>query len=192
MLHEINLLPWREALQKQRKQRLLSRFILAVALSVFSLFVMGFYLERQVRTQSERLSQLDRYLVNLNDELDPLYSVEDEVKMRISKLNYIQEKQRDRGVTTILINQLIVLIPDGVYIDKMSRQGSIVDLIGISEGSQQLEKLLNRLESSPFFSNVQFNAIGASNLKVNPFFQTFTLTFRFNVSSLFDAAGKGS
>lgn len=192
MLHEINLLPWRGAQKKQRKQRLLYQFVLAVALSVFCLFFMGFYLEGQVRTQSERLSQLDRYLVNLDAELDELYSIEDEVKMRISRLSYIQEKQRDRSVTTVLINQLSVLIPDGVYIDKMSRQGPIVDLLGISDGSQQLDKLLNRLESSPFFSNVQFNTIGVGSLRINPLLQTFTLTFKFNVSSLFDAPEKGS
>lgn len=155
----INLLPWREE-SKKEKQKQYFLMLLAVALFAIAitLIVSQFY---QIHIDGQ--NSKNQYLINEIKKLDVriveiknLNEKKSELEKRIS---VIQQLQRSRNVGTQVLDEVTKIVPNGVYLTSLSKQGNAIELNGRSESNNHLANMLRDIESSIFLTSAQLSSI---------------------------------
>ncbi len=180
MLHSINLLPWREA-QKQAHKRRFVHFLLVGG--VFSLALQGaagWYLDQQAQLQQQRNEFLSQHIVVLDRQILSLQQAEQQYQDLVSRLATVESLQRKRNKTTQFMDLIPELIPEGVYVDKMSMNGHRIEINGISDSTARLASMLDLLENAALISDVEMHSIVSGSYRFNKQFQSFKVLFLFD------------
>ncbi|PAR47890.1 pilus assembly protein PilN [Vibrio metoecus] len=179
MLHNVNLLPWRDERREAHKRRFLGLVVLGVLLAVLMQFGAGEYLSGQVAQQQERIGYLKQHIFSLDQQIAKLKVTEEEHKALLTRLNVVEQLQQKRNKTTDFMNQMPLLIPEGVYVDKIKMNGHEIEISGISDSTARLATMLDNLEKSPKLSDVEMHEIVSGNKRFGKQFQSFKVSFQF-------------
>jgi type IV pilus assembly protein PilN len=183
MLHNINLLPWREQLRRRHKQRFFGLVVAAISIAMLSQWFAGHYLFNQAQLQQSRLAYLNQYISQLDQRINPLKGLEQNHKALLNRLQVVEQLQQLRNTTTDFMNALPSFIPQGVYVDKINMSGQQIKISGISETTSRLASMLDRLENSPLLSNIEMHSIVHGQIRFGKKFQTFNVSFDFQSPS---------
>tara|TARA_Y100001956_G_scaffold81093_1_gene97760 strand:- start:2901 stop:3488 length:588 start_codon:yes stop_codon:yes gene_type:complete len=181
MLHSVNLLPWREQLRDRHKHRFLSMLAIGIIIAVGIQWAAASYLQQQTQSQQARLNYLNSYIAQLDKRINDLKQVEQEHKALLTRLSVVEKLQNHRNKTTDFMNALPLLIPEGVYVDKIKMNGLQVRVSGISDTTSRLATMLDNLESSTHIRNVEMHSIVHDKPRFGKKFQTFNVSFSFVV-----------
>ncbi|MFA0521963.1 PilN domain-containing protein, partial [Vibrio sp. 10N.222.55.E8] len=69
MLHQINLLPWRDEIRVQHKRRFIHLLILGAIIAFVGQWAVGRYFHHQQVQQQHRLSYLSQYIADLERQI---------------------------------------------------------------------------------------------------------------------------
>ncbi|GHF87442.1 PilN domain-containing protein [Thalassotalea marina] len=159
----INLLPWREEAEKT-KQRAYFTLLAFVALATFAVvFLVGQFYQLRIDGQVARNQYLQNEITILDariSEIKTLNEKKEELKTRIA---VIEQLQLQRNVGTQVLDEIAKIVPSGVYLVKMEKQGGIIQLIGKSESNNHLANMIRQIENSDFFSNAILESITATD-----------------------------
>lgn len=157
----INLLPWRQELRKQRQQEfvaiLMAVGIVAVALVLFSHMA----LSKQVGDQEERNQYIKSEISKLDSqikEIDALQKRRDELLLR---MKVIQDLQGRRPVIVRVFDELVRVIPEGVFLTSLERTGDSFKMSGVAESANQVSNLMRNLDASPWFKSPVLSTVAA-------------------------------
>ena len=179
MLHQINLLPWRDELRAQHKKRFIQLVILGTLMAVMGLWAIGHYFQQEKARQQARLNYLEQYIGQLDKQIRSLKVAEREHKAILTRLDVVESLQSGRNKTTHFMNLMPELIPEGVYVDKIKMNGQEIEMSGISDSTARLATMLDNLERSPSLNNVEMHSIVHNRKRFNKEFQTFKVSFGF-------------
>ncbi|WP_261882185.1 PilN domain-containing protein [Vibrio pelagius] len=179
MLHQINLLPWRDELRAQHKKRFIQLVILGILIAVMGQWAIGYYFQQEKARQQARLNYLDQYIDQLDKQIRALKVAEREHKAILTRLDVVESLQSGRNKTIHFMNLMPELIPEGVYVDKIKMNGQEIEMSGISDSTARLATMLDNLERSPLLENVEMHSIVHNRKRFNKEFQTFKVSFDF-------------
>lgn len=179
MLHQINLLPWRDELRAQHKKRFIQLVILGILIAVMGQWAIGYYFQQEKARQQARLNYLDQYIGQLDKQIRALKVAEREHKAILTRLDVVESLQSGRNKTIHFMNLMPELIPEGVYVDKIKMNGQEIEVSGISDSTARLATMLDNLERSPLLENVEMHSIVHNRKRFNKEFQTFKVSFDF-------------
>ncbi|MCG3732262.1 PilN domain-containing protein [Vibrio cincinnatiensis] len=182
MLHNINLLPWREVQREAYRQHFIHLLILGVLLALGVQGGAGSYLEQQKQQQQGRLDFLNQHIRQLDERLHALKVTEQEHKALLTRLKVVEALQQKRNKSTDFMHLMPELIPEGVYVDKIKMNGQEVEMNGISDSTARLATMLDNLEKSPQLSAVGMHSIVSGNRRFGKQFQSFKVSFLFHTS----------
>lgn len=89
-------------------------------------------------------------------------------------MTIVQNLQATRGLTVHLFDELIKVLPDGVYLTQMKREGNRITLLGYSESNSNVSILMRNIEANPWIQEPELTEIKKSkdqqdaNAAVNP------------------------
>lgn len=159
----INLLPWRQELRKQRQQEFVA-ILAAVALVAVGLVLFSHVaLSKQVSDQEERNQYIKSEISKLDNqikEIDALQKRRDEL---LARMKVIQDLQGRRPIIVRVFDELVRVIPDGVYIKTLDRNGDSFRLTGVAESANQVSNLMRNLDASPWFKSPQLSTVAADS-----------------------------
>lgn len=157
----INLLPWRQELRKQRQQEFVA-ILAAVALVAIGLVLFSHVaLSKQVSDQEERNQYIKAEISKLDGqikEIDALQKRRDEL---LARMKVIQDLQGRRPIIVRVFDELARVIPDGVYLRSLERNGDAFKMTGIAESANQVSNLMRNLDASPWFKGPQLSTVAA-------------------------------
>ena len=179
MLHQINLLPWRDELRAQHKKRFIQLVILGSLVALMGQWAIGHYFQQEKARQQARLAYLEQYIGQLDKQIRSLKVAEREHKAILTRLDVVESLQSGRNKTTHFMNLMPELIPEGVYVDKIKMNGQEIEMSGISDSTARLATMLDNLERSASLSNVEMHSIVHNRKRFNKEFQTFKVSFGF-------------
>ncbi|EKO3991189.1 pilus assembly protein PilN [Vibrio fluvialis] len=183
MLHNINLIPWREAQREAHKRRFVGLCVLALMVALGVQWGAGFYLDQQTQAQQQRLAFLNQHIHQLDAQIAELKVAEQEHKALLTRLNIVESLQQKRNKTTEFMNLMPQLIPEGVYVDKIKMNGEEIEISGISDSTARLATMLDNLEKSAQLSEVGMHSIVSGNRRFGNQFQSFKVSFLFHASA---------
>lgn len=184
MLHQINLLPWRDEIRAQHRKRFIHLVILGVIVAGVGQWVVGNYFHDQQAKQQARLNYLNQYIAGLDRQIQSLKVAEQEHKAILTRLDVVESLQLGRNKTTDFMNLMPELIPEGVYVDKIKMNGQEIEMAGISDSTARLATMLDNLERSESLKGVEMHSIVHNRKRFNKEFQTFKVSFVFSPVSL--------
>ncbi|MFA0014489.1 PilN domain-containing protein [Vibrio lentus] len=184
MLHQINLLPWRDEIRAQHKKRFIHLIVLGGILALAGQWAVGTYFHDQQDKQQARLTYLKQYIAQLDRQIQSLKVAEQEHKAILTRLDVVESLQLGRNKTTDFMNLMPELIPEGVYVDKIKMNGQEIEMSGISDSTARLATMLDNLERSESLESVEMHSIVHNRKRFNKEFQTFKVSFVFSPVSL--------
>lgn len=159
---KINLLPWRQELRKQRQQEFVA-IVMAVAVIAVAIVLFGHVaLSKQVSDQEARNQYVRTEISKLDDqikEIDALQKRRDEL---LARMKVIQDLQGRRPVIVRVFDELVRVVPDGVYLTSLERKGDNFSMTGVAETANQVSNLMRNFDASPWFKNPLLSTVATS------------------------------
>lgn len=159
---KINLLPWREAYRKEKKEQ-----FLAVIGGVFLVSGLVAYLwiasvESAIENQQARNQLLEVEISNLEKQVKEIADLKKVRDNLLARIKIIQDLQGTRPLIVRYFDDFARSIPDGVFVSMVSRQGSTVSIEGIAESYNRVATFMRNLDSSDWFAGANLTSVVAA------------------------------
>lgn len=190
----INLLPHREAARKRRKEAfkvtMLSALLGGVALSAL---IYGWY-QIQLDQQQGRNAYLKSEVSVLDVQIKEIAGLEGEIAALRARQKAVEDLQADRNLPVHLLNELVLQIPEGVYISQLKQVEQSIEMRGVAQSNERVSEMLRNLSSNtPWFAKPDLQEIVASTVALSPRDQRKVVNFnlRFKLQKTEDAIKTG-
>ena len=162
----INLLPWREQLREERKQRFLVAMAAFIGLGAGLLFLAAQYLNAQIETQMARNEFVRKEIAVLDARIKEISELKTKKEQLLERMKIIQDLQGNRPVIGRGFDQLVRTLPDGVYFSSVKMAGKAITIAGAAESNNRVSNLMRNLDASewlelPNLSEVKAVTAGA-------------------------------
>lgn len=155
----INLLPWREEALKV-KQKHFFTLLAAVSLCAFALiFVVNLYFQARVDGQIARNQFLKNEIQQLDIQIAEINTLNEKKAALEERIKVVEQLQRSRNVGTQILDEIAKIIPNGVYITQLDKQGNSIEIIGKSESNNHLANMIRSIELSDLFTDATLESI---------------------------------
>ena len=171
----INLLPWREELRRQRQKNFLIALGATVIVAVVLIFLRDLMLNASIENQKARNQFIQTEISTLNGKIKEINELKKKKEELLARMEVIQNLQGNRPVIVRVFDELVRVLPDGVYFTSLRMDGNVVSVEGISESNNRISKLMRQLDESNWFSNPNLTAVKALKESEG---SSFELTFR--------------
>lgn len=155
----INLLPWRETLRKQRKRHYLLQLLGAVILAALAVVLWHMQVQKQIEHQNSRNAFLSKEIAKVNNKIKEIKDLEKRRAELIARMNVIQNLQISRPQVVHLFDELVETIPDGVYLKKLSQTGEVVTLEGRAQSNARVSSYMRNIDSSSWIKDAELKVI---------------------------------
>jgi type IV pilus assembly protein PilN len=147
----INLLPHRQ-LRKARQQRWFA--VLAVAVVGLGLATVGggqAYITSLKTEQDERNVFLKAELVKLDKQIEEITLLKEKTKDLLDRKEVVESLQNNRGEAVHMFDELMRVLPDGLYLKSVKQTGDSVALAGYAQSSARVSTFMRSLEATALF-----------------------------------------
>jgi len=155
----INLLPWREA-ERKRRQREFAVATVA-ALAVAAVLALGVHVQTEgiIAAQQERNKFLQTEIAALDRQIKKIQDLEVTKASLIARMNIIQQLQQSRPEVVHLFDELVVAMPDGIFLTKVEQNGKAITVEGQAQSNARVSSFMRNVESSAWVGNPSLQLI---------------------------------
>ncbi len=174
---QINLLPWREQKREQEKKVFTTILIVCAIFAAFIVFIVNYYASELVSNQITRNQILQKEINSLEDQIKEIKALKLIRKALISRMSIVQNLQSTRTLMVHLFDELIQILPPGIYVTKLERKNDMVTLWGYSESNTNISILMRNIESNAWIQNPSLTEIKKMDDNKQPANNEFKLSF---------------
>ena len=155
----INLLPWREALRKERKRQFASVAVGAAVLMAAIVFYAHVHINGLIENQNLRNKFLQDEIAKVDESIKEIRQLESAKKALLIRMNVIQDLQSRRPMVVHMLDELVRAVPEGLYLTNMEQQGHEVVLEGMAQSNARVSAFMRALDASAWFDNPRLDVI---------------------------------
>ncbi|AQS40483.1 Tfp pilus assembly protein PilN [Shewanella psychrophila] len=170
----INLLPWREEAREKQKKDYIG--ILALVFLVSSLVVylsLGF-VDMMTDNQKSRNAYLQSEISLLEKQIAEIKEIKTRKKDIERRTEIILNLQQSRNLPTHVLDELVRIVPPGIYLSSIEKKGSLLWIEGRSESNNNVANMMRKVKTSMWLHNPNMQSIVAQNLELRQL-QRFSL-----------------
>lgn len=175
----INLLPHREQRRAARQRQfavLAGSVVVAAALVVGAVHMM---LAGRIDSQNARNTYLEGEIAKLDKQIADIKELKAQTQALLARKQVVETLQTNRAQAVYLLDQLVRLLPDGVYLKGVKQTGTEVSVLGFAQSNARVATLIRNLEASPYLESsdlVETKAAIVNGLRVSEFAVKVKLT----------------
>lgn len=174
---EINLLPWREQKREQEKKLFTTMLLSSAVAASLLVLLINYYAEHLINNQTARNKLLQNEIAILDKQIKEIKKLKQVREALISRMYIIRNLQSTRTLMVHLFDELIKVIPAGIYITKLERKNDIVSLWGYTESNTNVSLLMKSIENNEWLQNPALSEIKKMDDKNQPADNEFKLSF---------------
>ena len=160
----INLLPWRELRRVQRQRELFGMLGGAALIAVGIVFLVQAELDRRIAYQQERNDYLRGEIALLKKAAEELQELQKTRSRLVDRLNVIQQLQTSRPGMVRMLDGLVRLIPQDIYLTAFKTTSSQVTLSCIARSNNVISEFMRDIKASNLFGEPELRVIETRNL----------------------------
>ena len=186
----INLLPHRELARAARRRQFNLLLGIAVAAGVVAVVLGHSLIAAQQSSQDARNAYLDQEIAKLDVQIGEIKKIREQTQALLARKQVVETLQSNRTEVVHLFDQMIRLLPEGLYLKSFKQVGDVVTLNGYTQSSARVSTLMRNLDGSPWFEStslIEIKAATVNNLRANE----FVLTVKQTRQQADDAQDKG-
>lgn len=177
----INLLPWREV-ERQRRQR---DFVTLIGISIAVTIAIGIAVQIQfahaIEAQTSRNSLLSKEIAQLDAKIKKIEELEKRKQDLLARMNIIQQLQESRPTIVRLFDELVRVMPEGVFIVSLKQTGVNLEIEGSAQSNARVSTLMGNIERSEWIEKPQLLLIENKD-KTGTGLSQFRMSFRQKVA----------
>ena len=172
MMIRINLLPHRELKRAARRRQFNVLLGIAVAVGLLSVALGHTVIATRASSQEARNAFLTQEITKLDNQIIEIKKIREQTQDLLERKQVVETLQSNRTEVVHLFDQMIRLLPDGLYLKSFKQTADIVNIGGYTQSSARVSTLMRSLEESPWFeqpSLIEIKAATVNNLRANEF-----------------------
>lgn len=175
----INLLPHRA---EKRRARQIQFVAFSVISLIFGAVVVGFVhvtIMTQISYQEGRNAYLNKEIAVLDKQIDEIKKLREQTQSLLARKTVVENLQSTRSDVVHLLDQMLRILPDGVYLKSLKQTGNRINLSGYAQSNARVSTLMRAIEDSPWLDTptlVQVQATRVGSETLNEFNLNFNLT----------------
>lgn len=174
---KINLLPWREQKRGQEKKVFTTLLITGAVVAILAVFFIQYYASALVSNQTARNLLLQNEITSLDNQIQEIKTLKQLRDGLISRMIIVQNLQSTRTLMVHLFDELIKVMPAGVYVTKLERKNDVVSVWGYSESNTNVSILMKSIENNAWIQIPVLTEIKKMEEKKQPADSQFILSF---------------
>ena len=165
----INLLPHREAARKLRREIFYAGLGASALAGVVVAGGVWLWYGAQIDTQQARNRVLSTEIARLDTQIKDIATLQAEIASLRARQQAVEDLQADRNMPVHLLNEMVRLLPDGVYLTALKQTNDTVAIGGVAQSNERVSELLRNLAGgSPWITKPELIEIVAGNVVLPP------------------------
>mgnify|MGYP000969667988 FL=1 len=160
----INLLPWREARRAQRRRVLVSMLVAAALTAMGIIFLVYMEINNRIEYQQERNNYLRGEIARLKKAAEELQELQKTKSRLVDRLNVIQKLQTSRPGMVQMLDQLVRLVPQDIYLTEFKTTSAQVTLRGIAKSDNVISDFMRAIRDAKLFGEPALQVIETRNV----------------------------
>lgn len=173
----MNLLPYREGRRKEASKKFLAGFGLAIGAVFFIAGAVHVIIAGYISEQNYRNEFMKGQNAQLDDRIKEIASLKENIDAVKAQQEIIGKLQGDRAAPAHLLDEMVRLTPDGMYINTLTQKGNDIQIVGTSQSSDLVSSLMVSIQSSAYLIRPELVEIKATAIKEGRRMQQFTMKF---------------
>lgn len=166
---KINLLPWREALRKERQNQFYGVIGVVVFAAAALVYLVNSGYESATQNQNQRNSFITRETKVLDARIEEIRELRDTRKKLIERMELIQALQGNRPIIVRIFDEMARAVPDDLYFTGVVIKGNDVSINGIAKSNNRVAALMRNFDHSDWFADPALIKVQAKGEGVNEF-----------------------
>lgn len=155
----INLLPWREAQRKQKRQEFVLSVLAAVATAALVTLVGRWEMSSAIEHQQQRNQILSDEIAQLDKQIEEILGLENQKRRLLARMEIIEKLQRSRPEIVHIFDELVRALPDGVYLTYLKQSGSRIEIRGVAQSSTRVSAFMRNIDNSQWLSDPSLQVV---------------------------------
>lgn len=182
----VNLLPHREEKRQARHMQFIAFSVISLILGGLIVLSVQVVFNNKISYQERRNSYLKSETVVLDKQIAEINKLRKEIKSLLARKNVVEELQGTRSDVVHLLDQMLRILPESVYLKTLNQNGNTISLVGITQSSARVSTLMRAIDNSPWLDTPSLQEIHAVTLsakkgrvgggRMNQFSLRFNLT----------------
>lgn len=192
----VNLLPHRA---EKRKARQLQFIVFSVISLLLGAVLVGFVhvaISTEISYQERRNTYLKQEITVLDKQIEEIKKLREQTEALLARKTVVENLQSTRSDVVHLMDQMLRILPDGVYLRTLKQTGYKISIDGYAQSSARVSTLMRSIQDSPWLDTptlIEVHATTVGGTRLSEFFLNFNLTKQAapSASTPTKAGGKG-
>ncbi|MFZ2301387.1 MAG: PilN domain-containing protein [Gallionella sp.] len=155
--------------------------MLSIISVVLGALLVGFvhgYFSNRIAYQERRNEYLKQETAKLDKQIAEIKKLREETQSLLERKNVVENLQSTRSDVVHLLDQMLRILPEGVYLKTLRQTGNKINISGHAQTNARISTLMRAIENSPWLSSPSLGVIQASSAngaRVSEFTLTFNL-----------------
>lgn len=175
----INLLPHRAEKRHARQVQFAALSVISVLLGALLVGFVHAAISSQISYQERRNEYLKQETEVLDKQIAEIKKLREQTQSLLARKDAVEKLQSDRSDVVHLLDQMLRILPDGVYLKTLKQTGNKISVVGYAQSNARISTLMRAIEDSPWLDSpalVEIHASSAGGARVSEFTLTFNLT----------------
>lgn len=158
-MHHINLLPWRAELRKERQKNFAIAAVVAVVVGLLIMWTANILVQGRIDYQNSRNQRIQQEIAVLDEQIKEIRNLRLRKDRLLLRMAAIDELQRARPEVAKLFDEIVKVMPDGVYLTEFTQSGRNLLFKGVSESSTRVSTLMRNIASASSMTDPRLQVV---------------------------------
>lgn len=157
----INLLPHREIKRQARRRQFAVLCAVFAGIGVAVVGAVGAFISGQISSQKDTNAFIERENKKLDDDIKEIAKLEEEIRGLRARQKAVEDLQGDRNLPVHLLDELVKVTPDGIYLRSLRQVGARVTINGLAANNAKVADYVRNLTRNNWLAGPELVEIKA-------------------------------
>jgi type IV pilus assembly protein PilN len=163
----INLIPWREAERKRKRQEFGVGALGALVAAGAIAFLVNLQMGAAIDNQQERNQYLNDEIAQLDKQITEILALEQQKQRLRARIQVIEQLERSRPEIVHVFDQLVRTIPDGVSLTSLKQTDRKLQLKGLAQSSTRVASYMRNIDASEWLTDPSLDILETKDKTVD-------------------------
>jgi type IV pilus assembly protein PilN len=149
----INLVPWREAERKRKRQEFGVGAIAALMFAALIAFAVNWQMQSAIDEQMARNQYLTDQIAELDKQIAEILDLEQQKARLQARITVIEQLELSRPEIVHVFDQLVRTTPDGIFLTSIKQTDRRIELKGIAQSSTRVASYMRNIDGSEWMKD---------------------------------------
>ncbi len=175
----VNLLPHRAEKRKARQVQFIAFSVISLVLAAVVVGFVHVAISGQIAYQERRNQYLKEEIAVLDKQIEEIKKLREQTAALLSRKMVVEGLQSTRSDVVHLLDQMLRILPEGVYWKTLKQTGNKINLVGYAQSNARISTLMRSIEDSPRLESpilVVIQTTTTDKMRMNEFTLNFNLS----------------